>query len=137
VNNETATLTRRAGLPCPAVQGGAPRTEAADNRAGIALALEAIDSHRISARRLPQRACATLGAQGPFDDSIGKALAGELREEVAALGLRENLAVLYVGRCRALRLRWYDAAEALDVPATPDWAQRLRAYLRAYARARR
>lgn len=136
MENELATPTRRAGAPRLALLGAASHAEATDLQAGLALAVQAIDSRRVAARRLTPYWGAALGAHGPFGDSIGKALAGELREEVARLGLRDNLAVLYVPRSRTLRLRWYDAAEALDVPATPAWAQRLRASLRAYARAR-
>jgi hypothetical protein len=73
----------------------------------------------------------------PSSTDAGSSLAREVCAEIDRLGLRDNLTALYRPHERTLRLRWRDSAEALDVPATEEWARRLGECLRAYASTRR
>ena len=71
-----------------------------------------------------------------FKDSVGEALIFEVRTEIEDLGLSDSVTALYMPPHGAVRLRWSDGEEVLEVPATAESVERLRAYLQAYARAK-
>ena len=67
--------------------------------------------------------------------AAGEALAAEIQFAVECLGLEPVVSVEYLPELGAMRLEWaYD--EAVDFPATPEWADRVREGIRRYARAR-